>query len=114
MTGMSKNAAAKAKVNSRKIGTALYNWHLIRYAPWPLLLLIAGDLVYYGSRVAPGLIEKAALDRLTNAAPVRLDVPALIALYVSVELARAVAYLGDAWGGWTFRGLVDALVQRNL
>src|SRR3982751_190367 len=91
--------------DNRKIGTAIYNWHLIRYAPWPLLLLIVSDLVYYGARVVPGLIEKAAFDRLTGAAPVQLGIPALIALYVSVELGRAVAYLGDAWGGWTFRGL---------
>src|SRR5207244_1742994 len=107
---MSKKTAA----NPRKIGTAFYNWRQMRYAPWPLLLLIASDLLFYGSRVAPGLIEKAAFDRLTNAAPVQLDIPALIALFVSVELGRAVAYLGDAWGGWTFRGLLGTLVQRNL
>jgi len=99
---------------SRKLSTAYYNWRLIRYAPWPLLLLIAGDLLYFGLRVAPGLVEKAAFDRLTGAAPVALTIPALIALYVSVELARAVAYIGDAWGGWTFRGITGALVQRNL
>src|SRR5919204_614549 len=112
---MSKQTAAgSASHSGRKISTAYYNWQLIRYAPWPLLLLIVSDLVFYGSRVAPGLIEKTAFDRLTGAAPVQLDIPALIALFVSVELGRAVAYLGDAWGGWTFRGLVNALVQRNL
>ena len=41
---MSKNRAA----NSRKISTAYYNWRLIRYAPWPLLLLIVSDLLFYG------------------------------------------------------------------
>src|SRR5437763_16068795 len=107
---MSKNMAT----TPRKIGTAFYNWRLIRYTPWPLLLLIASDVLFYGSRVVPGLIEKAAFDRLTNAAPVQLDIPALIALYVSVELGRAVAYLGDAWGGWTFRGLAGTLLPRNL
>ena len=71
---------------ARKISTAYYNWRLIRYAPWPLLLLIAGDLLFYGSRVVPGLIEKAAFDKLTGAAPVQLDIWALIVLYVSVEL----------------------------
>src|SRR3954449_5865478 len=108
---MSKKTPA---ANSRKIGTAFYNWHLIRYAPKPLLLLIAGDGIFIGSRVVPGLIEKAAFDRLTGPAPVQFDIPALIVLYISVELGRAVAYLGDAWGGWTFRGLVNTLVQRNL
>ncbi len=104
----------KTTANSRKISTALYNWQQIRYAPWPLLLLILGDLLFNGAWVVPGLIEKAAFDRLTGAAPVQFDIPALIALYVSVELARAVAHLGDAWGGWTFRGIVGTLVQRNL
>jgi ATP-binding cassette subfamily B protein len=112
MTGMSKKTRAAA--NNRKIGTAFYNWRLIRYAPWPLLLLIVSDLLFYGSRVVPGLIEKAAFDRLTGTAPVQLDIWALIVLYVSVELGRAVAYLGDAWGGWTFRGLAGTLLQRNL
>lgn len=107
---MSKHTTAP----SRKIGTAFYNWQLIRYAPGPLLLLLVSDLFFYGSRVVPGLIEKGAFDRLTNAAPVQLDIWALIVLYVSVELARAVAYLGDAWSAWTFRGLVGALLQRNL
>jgi ATP-binding cassette subfamily B protein len=98
----------------RKISTAWYNWRLICYAPWPLLLLIACDLLFYGARVVLGLIEKAAFDRLTAAAPVQFDIPALIALYISVELARAAAYAGDAWSGWTFRGRVGTLVQRNL
>src|SRR5205085_5047834 len=56
----------------------------------------------------------AAFDKLTDAAPVQLDIPALIVLYVSVELGRAVGHLGDAWGGWTFRGRVGTLLQRNL
>src|SRR5437762_6871682 len=112
MTSMSKKT--KTAANNRKIGTAFYNWQLIRYAPWPLLLLIVSDLLFYGSRVVPGLVEKAALDRLTGAASVQLDIWALIVLYVSVELGRAVAYLGDAWGGWTFRGLAGTLLQRNL
>ncbi|MEA2575603.1 MAG: ATP-binding cassette, subfamily bacterial [Chloroflexia bacterium] len=104
----------KMTANSRKISTSLYNWRQIRYAPWPLMLLIACDVLFFGARVVPGLIEKAAFDRLTNAAPVQFDIPALIVLYISVELGRAVAYLGSAWGGWTFRGLVGTLVQRNL
>jgi len=106
--------SAKTTAKDRKISTAYYNWQMMRYAPWPLLLLIAGDVLFFGLRVVPGLIEKAAFDSLTGAAPVQLSIPALIALYVSVELGRAVAFLGDAWGGWTFRGVVCTLLQRNL
>lgn len=116
MSGMSKErrAAAKGSGQSRKISTAFYNRQLIRYALRPLLLLVAGDLLFLALRVVPGLIEKAAFDRLTGAAPVQFGIPALIILYVSIELGRAAAHLGDAWGGWTFRGIVGTLLQRNL
>src|SRR5215210_2812215 len=116
MSGMSKErrGSAKAEGQRRKVSTAFYNWRLIRYAPRPLLLLVAGDLLFLALRVVPGLIEKAAFDRLTGDAPVQFDIPALIILYVSVELGRAAAHLGDAWGGWTFRGIVGTLLQRNL
>jgi ATP-binding cassette subfamily B protein len=109
-----RSVAGSGSYSGRKIGTAFYNWQLIRYAPWPLLLLIASDVLFFGLRVVPGLIEKAAFDTLTGDAPVQLDIWALIVLYISVELGRAVAYLGDAWGGWTFRGIVGTLLQRNL
>jgi ATP-binding cassette subfamily B protein len=99
---------------SRKISTARFNLRLIRYAPGPFLLLLISNTLYFGSRVVPGLIEKAAFDKLTNAAPVQLDIWALIALYVSVELGRAVVNVGDNWYSWTFRGVVGALMRRNL
>ena len=57
------------------MSTALFNWRLIRYAPWPFLLLLASDMLFYGSRVVPGLIEKAVFDNLTGAAPVQFDIP---------------------------------------
>src|SRR4051794_13408609 len=95
----------KTTAKGRKISTALFNWRLIRYAPWPLLLLIASSVIFFGSRVVPGLIEKAAFDKLTNATPVQIDIGTLIVLYISLELGRAVVNLGVPWGGWTFRGL---------
>jgi ATP-binding cassette subfamily B protein len=76
--------------------------------------VVLGDLLFLALGVVPGLIEKAAFDRLTGAAPVQFGIPALIVLYVSVELGRAAAHLGDAWGGWTFRGIVGTLLRRNL
>jgi ATP-binding cassette subfamily B protein len=106
--------STKPAATHRKISTAFFHWRLIRYAPWPFALLLVSDLLFYGSRVVPGLIEKAAFDKLTNATPVQLDILALIALYISVELGRAVANLGDAWAAWTLRGLGGALLQRNL
>ncbi len=116
MSGISKEKSAAENGNgeSRKMSTAFYNWQLIRYAPRPLLLLLVGDLLFLALRVVPGLIEKGAFDRLTGAAPVQFGIPALVTLYISVELGRAAAHLGDAWGGWTFRGIVGMLLQRNL
>src|SRR5438067_6249985 len=99
---------------SRRISTTLFNWRLICYAPGPFLLLLVSNTLYFGSRVVPGLIEKAAFDKLTNAAPIQLDIWALIALYISVELGRAVINVGDNWYSWTFRGIVGALMRRNL
>ena len=43
-----------------------------------------------------------------------LGVPALIALYLSVGLARMVAAYGETWMGRTFRYRVGALLRRNL
>ncbi len=111
---MSTNTNANSVPKSRKISTAFFNWLLIRYAPVPFLLLLISNSLYFGSRVVPGLIEKVAFDKLTGAAPVQLDIWALIALYISVELGRAVVNVGDNWCSWTFRGVVGALMRRNL
>ncbi len=54
---MSRNSGA---AKCRKIGTAFYNRRLIQYAPWPLLVLIVSDVLFYGLRVVPGF-ERVSL-----------------------------------------------------
>jgi ATP-binding cassette, subfamily B, bacterial len=90
------------------------NRRLIAYAAGPFALHALLQIFYLGSRVLPGLVEKAVFDQMTGAAPVTLSVAALVALYVSIGLARMAATYGETWAGWTFRYTVGALMRRNL
>ncbi len=38
----------------------------------------------------------------------------LIALFVGVEVARAIGSFGGEWTGWTYRRVVGALLRSNL
>lgn len=96
------------------MNTWWFVWRLIRYAPGLYLLQAALQIFYLAIRVVPGLIEKAIFDTMTGAAPAAMGIPALIALYVSIGLAQAVAAYGETWAGRTFRYRVGALLRRNL
>jgi ATP-binding cassette subfamily B protein len=107
-------------INNRRLPTAPSEsiwpiiWALIRYGRGPFALHAVLQVFYLGSRVLPGLLEKAVFDRLTGAAPLAIGLGALIALYVSVGLARMVATYAETWAGWTFRYTVAGLLRRNL
>jgi ATP-binding cassette subfamily B protein len=113
----------------RLIPTWPFVWRLIRYAPGIFILQSIAQVFYLGVRVLPGLIEKAIFDAITGAAPVGsgglatpgaapgMIVPAvatLIALYLSVGLARMVAMYGESWAGFTFRLVTGARLRYNL
>jgi ATP-binding cassette subfamily B protein len=113
----------------RLIPTWPFVWQMIRYAPGLFVLQSIAQMFYLGVRVLPGLIEKAFFDAITGAAPVGVGgygvtggvtgmvVPAvatLIALYVSVGLARMVATYGETWAGYTFRLVTGAKLRHNL
>ncbi len=72
------------------------------------------QIFFLGSRVLPGLVEKAVFDKITGAAPVALNLWALLALYAGIGLARMVATYAETWFGWTFRFTAAALLRRNL
>ena len=97
-----------------RLGVWPFNRRLIAYAAGPFALHAVLQIFYLGSRVLPGLVEKAVFDQITGAAPVALSVAALVALFISIGLARMVATYGETWAGWTFRYTVGALVRRNL
>ncbi len=96
------------------LGVWPLNRRLIGYAAGPFALHAVLQIFYLGSRVLPGLVEKAVFDQITGAAPVTLSVVALVALYISIGLARMAATYGETWAGWTFRYTVGALLRRNL
>lgn len=96
------------------MNTWWFVWRLIRYAPGLFLAQSLLQIFFLVARVAPGLIEKAVFDTITGAAPATVGVAALIALYVSIGLARMVAAYGETWAGQTFRYRVGALLRRNL
>ncbi len=91
-----------------------FMWRLITSARGPFAAHAALQIFFLGSRVLPGLVEKAVFDKITGAAPVRLDLWALVALYAGIGLARAVATYAETWFGWTFRYTAAALLRRNL
>ena len=104
----------EAAKRPRIMATWPFNAHLIRYGAAPFALHAVCQTFYLGSRVVPGLIEKAVFDTITGAAPVVLSLWALIALYISVGAARLVSTYVETWAGFTFRLTVGALLRRNL
>jgi ATP-binding cassette, subfamily B, bacterial len=98
----------------RTIKTWPFNWRLIRYKPGAFALFTIFTLLFLGARVLPGLIEKMIFDTITGAAPARAGLWSLVALYISVELARLASSFGMVWSDVTFRYSVGALLRRNL
>ncbi|MFO7633160.1 MAG: ABC transporter ATP-binding protein [Caldilinea sp.] len=96
------------------MNTWWFVWRLIRYAPGLFLAQSLLQIFFLVARVAPGLIERAIFDTITGAAPATASVTTLIALYVSIGLARMVAAYGETWAGRTFRYRIGALLRRNL
>jgi ATP-binding cassette subfamily B protein len=113
----------------RLIPTWRFVRRVIRYAPGVFVLQSVAQIFYLGVRVLPGLLEKAIFDTITGAVPAGIGrhlnafapvgmvisvVAMLIALYVSVGLARMVAAYGESWAGYTFRLVVGARLRYNL
>ncbi len=96
------------------MNTWWFVWRLIRYAPGLFLAQSILQIFFLVARVAPGLVERAIFDTITGAAPATVGVAALIALYITIGLARMVAAYGETWAGRTFRYRVGALLRRNL
>jgi ATP-binding cassette subfamily B protein len=112
---------------SATIATWPFNWRIIRYRPGLFLAHSAFVVFVFSLQIFPGLIEKAIFDTLTGAnatdpAPLGLlsatgaltGVWPLIAIFVGIEVARALGSFGVEWTGWTFRRVVGALLRSNL
>ena len=114
MTAASIPSTDSVAAGPPRLGVWPFNRRLIAYAAGPFAVHAVLQIFYLGSRVLPGLVEKAVFDQITGVAPVTVSVTALVALYISIGLARMVATYGETWAGWTFRYTVGALVRRNL
>ncbi len=114
MTAASVRPSDTAPEGTARLDVWPFNRRLIAYAVGPFALHAVLQIFYLGSRVLPGLVEKAVFDQITGAAPVTVSVAALVVLYISIGLARMVATYGETWAGWTFRYTVGALLRRNL
>jgi ATP-binding cassette, subfamily B, bacterial len=108
---MTEPQAAPAE---HRLSTLPMNWQEIRYRPRPFVLFGVAQLIISLGLIAIGLIEKAIFDNLTGAAPATIGIWWLIALLVSVELARIAASLGSAVGYANFWSNVGALFRKNL
>ncbi len=104
------------------IATWPFNWRIIRYRPGMFLAHSLFVIFVFSLQIFPGLIEKAIFDTITGATPAtgglsRADQTGvwwLIALFVGVEVARALGSFGGEWTGWTYRRVVGALLRSNL
>ncbi len=103
-----------AQKQGRRLKTWPFNWRLITYRPWPYAIFCLFHILFFVLQVIPGLIEKSIFDTITGAAPATLSIWALIALYISVELGRQAATVGEIWGDVTFRYTTGALLRLNI
>jgi ATP-binding cassette subfamily B protein len=100
--------------DERRFATWPFNWALIRHSPGIYAVHCVFHILFLAAPVALGLIEKSVFDTITGAAPARIGVWALVALYVSVGIARLAVSFADIWGGVTFLYTVGAMLRQNM
>lgn len=90
------------------------SWQLIRRHPRPFAAFLVCSLIFLVGRLVPGLLEQAIFNNLASRHPAGLNVWTLIALMVSLELARLTASLGSAFSEITVQYASNAIIQRNM
>jgi ATP-binding cassette subfamily B protein len=96
------------------LATWPFNRRLMRYAPGPFAVYGFFTFVLVAGEIVPGFIVQAVFDRLTGHASVGLGIPALIAIFVTLEVARFATSFGHEWGYVTFLVTGGALLRRNI
>lgn len=91
-----------------------FNVRLMRYAPRPFAVFAFFTFLLVAGGIVPGLIVQAIFDRLTGHASAELGIPALIALFVGLEVGRFATSFPHEWGDVTFRLTAGALLRRNI
>ncbi len=95
------------------MNTVTFNRRLIGARPGVYALQVTLRLIFLAAPVVPGLITQAVFDTISGARPAALDLWALIALYVAVELARMAVLYAESAAGATFRYSLGALLRVN-
>src|SRR5437588_8832181 len=94
--------------------TRPFNLRLMRYARGPFAVYAFFTFVLVAGEVIPGLIVQGIFDRLTGHEAAGPGIPALIALFVAIEVARFATSFGHEWGYVTFLITAGALLRRNI
>ncbi len=100
--------------SNTQVTVLTFNRALIRYAPRAFFVQSALQIFFLASVVLPGLIEKAVFDSITGQGQLTVGLPALIAAFVGIGLARMAATYAEVYAGATFRYVTGALVRGNL
>jgi len=91
-----------------------FNVRLMRYAPGSFAVYAFFTFLLVAGEVIPGVIVQGIFDRLTGHQDAGLGMPALIALFVAIEVARFATAFGHEWGYVTFVLTAGALLRRNI
>jgi ATP-binding cassette, subfamily B, bacterial len=94
--------------------TLPFNWKVITYRPVTFLLHSTFHILFLVGWVIPGLIEKRVFDIITGEVPATFSLWWLVALYVSVQLARLAMSFGAVAFDVQFQFTVRALLRKNL
>ncbi|MBN1933539.1 MAG: ABC transporter ATP-binding protein, partial [Anaerolineae bacterium] len=95
-------------------------WKLIRFHPRPFFSFSVLYIIFFASRVIPGLIVQAFFDGLTGAAQAQLGGAqptgtwSLLGLLAAVGVARIVTDFSRVYGEETFRCYGWALLRKNI
>lgn len=89
-------------------------WQLVRARPWLYLALVLTLGAFLVGRLVPGLLEQSIFNSLTSGADAERTAWSLIALMVSLELARLVFSFGAAITDVTNQYSAAARIQGNL
>ena len=89
-------------------------WALIHFRPWYFAANLSFGVILMVTELIPGLISRRFFDELTGAAPAAFGIATLLALFVAVQLGRAVVGVGYEWGGWLVRNANGVLMRVNF
>jgi ATP-binding cassette, subfamily B, bacterial len=91
-----------------------FNVRLMRYARGSFAVYAFFTFVLVAGEIIPGIIVQRIFDQLTGHHAAGLGIPALVALFVAIEVARFATSFGHEWGYVTFVLTGGALLRRNI